>query len=70
MRRTLTLGLLLAFICFPLLGQRFTSSIRGKTTVPTGEPLGGVQVTVTNTDTGLTRTSFTISLRITTYPGT
>ena len=53
--------LLLTLLAAPLpsFGQRITGSIEGRVTDPTGAVLPGVEVSVTNEQTQLTRTTVT-----------
>jgi hypothetical protein len=52
-------ALLLLGISLPVTAQRFTASIRGAVTDAEGSPVGGALVTVSNVDTGLTRSTTT-----------
>ena len=55
--RTVALVFVLSLLPLPLLGQRTSASVRGTVTDPSGAVVEGAQVTLINSDTGLTRSS-------------
>ena len=57
--RLLLVGVFVLLSATPALGQRATATLRGTATDVTGSILPGVTVTVTNTETGLVRTTVT-----------
>src|SRR4029450_10021562 len=50
-------ALVLVLAAAPAYAQKFTSTLRGTVTDPTGAVIAGAKVTVTNEGTGLTRTA-------------
>jgi hypothetical protein len=60
-KRWLLLAASLVMLAVPAFAQKFTASIRGTVTDPSSAVIAGAKVTVTNEDTGLTRTVTTNS---------
>jgi hypothetical protein len=60
-KRWLLLAGSLVMLAVPAFAQKFTASIRGTVTDPSSAVIAGAKVTVTNEDTGLTRTVTTNS---------
>jgi hypothetical protein len=58
-RQRLSLTVLLFLLTAPVFAQRFTASIRGNVTDPSGAVIAGAKVTLKNEETGLTRTMTT-----------
>jgi hypothetical protein len=56
--------LMLVLVASPALAQKITGTLRGEVTDPTGAVISGAKVTVTNEDTGLTRSGTTTSAGI------
>ena len=50
-----SLAAVLALQASPVLAQKITATLRGTVTDPSGAVIAGAKVTVTNEDTGLTR---------------
>jgi hypothetical protein len=67
-KRWLLLAGSLALLAVPAVAQKFTASIRGTVTDPSGAVIAGANVTVTNEDTGLTRSLTTNSAGIYSFP--
>ena len=55
---------LMLLLAIPAFAQKITGTLRGEVTDPTGAVISGAKVTVTNEDTGLTRTVNTTSAGI------
>lgn len=55
-RQRLSLVALVLLLAVPVFAQKFTSSIRGTVTDPTGAAVSGAKVTLTNEATGVSRT--------------
>jgi len=58
-KQQLVLVLLLLVISVPALAQRYTATLRGTVTDATGAVLPGATVTITGTETGLSRVAYT-----------
>jgi hypothetical protein len=57
-------SLLMLLLAVPAFAQKITGTLRGEVTDPTGGVISGAKVTVTNEDTGLTRSGTTTSAGI------
>ncbi len=55
---------LILLVAIPAFAQKITGTLRGEVTDPTGAVISGAKVTITNEDTGLTRTVTTTSAGI------
>lgn len=60
-RQALVLMVFLLIAAFPVFSQKFTGTIQGRVTDPSGAVLPNAQITITNVATGVTRTTTTNS---------